>query len=58
MEFNGWGGGGRSLVSTCFELAVVHRPDYCRAYWEAINILVALHVFFRFCLRSRGHYMV
>jgi hypothetical protein len=28
-----------------YELAVVHRLDYCIAHWEAINIIVALRVF-------------
>jgi hypothetical protein len=31
-----------------YELPIIHKPDYCIAQWEAINILLALCVFSSF----------
>jgi hypothetical protein len=31
-----------------YELPIIHKPDYCIAHWEAINILLALRVFSSF----------
>jgi hypothetical protein len=36
---------GAVLNNYVYELAIVHKPGYCIAHWEAINILVALRTF-------------
>jgi hypothetical protein len=33
---------GGVLGNYVYELAIVHKPNYCIAHWEAINILLAL----------------
>jgi hypothetical protein len=39
---------GGALGKYVYELAITHKPDYCIAHWEAINILVALRIFSSF----------
>jgi hypothetical protein len=37
------------VLSNCvYELSIDHKPDYCIAHWEAINILVAIRTFSSF----------
>jgi hypothetical protein len=36
---------GGALGSFCYRLALPHKPGWCIAYWEAINIFLALQVF-------------
>jgi hypothetical protein len=50
VSLSGLGG---VLGNYVYELAIVHKPNYCIAHWEAINILFALRVFSPF-LASRN----
>jgi hypothetical protein len=44
---------GGVLGNYVYELAIIHKPNFCIAHWEAINILVALRIFSPF-LASRN----
>jgi hypothetical protein len=37
---------GGVFANYLYELAIHHKPEYCTAHWEAINVLVAIHTFF------------
>jgi hypothetical protein len=39
---------GGVLGNYVYELAISHKPEYCIAHWEAINVLVALRTFSKF----------
>jgi hypothetical protein len=44
---------GGVLSNYVYELSIDHKPDYCIAHWEAINILVAIRTFSSFILHSK-----
>jgi hypothetical protein len=39
---------GGVLSNYVYELAIHHKPEYCIAHWEAINVLVAIRTFSHF----------
>jgi hypothetical protein len=39
---------GGVLGNYVYELAIHHKPEYCIAHWEAINVLVAIRTFSKF----------
>jgi hypothetical protein len=41
------------LGNYVYELAILHKPEYCIAHWEAINIIVALRTFYPFLQHHR-----
>jgi hypothetical protein len=40
--------GGGVFNNYVYELPILHKPEYCIAHWEAINVLVALRTFSSF----------
>jgi hypothetical protein len=50
-SLNGLGGG--VLSNYVYELPMGHKPDYCIAHWEAINILDAIRTFSSFISHSK-----